>query len=996
MASADESSDTQNEVPVPPPKRKLPPWLNHFNTHDLKIFLRCWIAIWVMMLLIFIHPALVKLGQATFLGTILLFAVPPANIVFIYLLAALSLLLGMCLAWCWGLLTMKAALATRPEAQTQALLGQLKTQAVQNAQKTGQSAAWEAQILIHNGFMLDARVTAVYFCMGCLFIYALARLRCANPKTVVLQTFGTIVTDIFVLYGPTIPTFKGDIASVVVKPGAIGIGIGTVCCLFLFPHSTSHAVLSGLERLVRMSNQAVVVTKKGLQNNPSPLGELKASRAGMMYAFKAVQPALAFLPLDFSRGLWGADDIKGLHERVRKVTYMSLYLIDFQITRLRGQQKEEEHRKAEAEGRLQPVTDREKYEIGRRQRQETVTLITALERPEAAELRSKTKNSLLATTAEVMEIGPQAVSLAADYVKAVNSCRWFGKTSPERFRDLGRNLEDILARSRIAREACVVNTTKEILKAHADLFDADGKLKPIDGTDRPFLPSLVIAMVLEERLLSWITAVERLLEYIHDLSEKRTKSRIWVPSRIQYAISWLFHGQITYPGHDIAAEEDPDKLMDAASFDEQTKETKRRLEVGRGYKGSSARRNKFSRVLIATYNWVFNPAGMYALRMVIVTVATGILSVIPSTSGFFYREKGLWAVISAQTVLLVYMADFMFSLVARGLGTIVGGLIGMVTWYIGAGNGVGNPYGMAAAAGVAIIPLLWWRLFLPPTFQFATIMAGATFALVVGFSWDHDHIVQYGLPGKGWEAFWKRVVAVLIGFLVAFIVQLFPSPPSGTTHVCKTLANSVRSLSDHYALLISHWGRSHQNSALGAVAENISIEVAEVLLALGPSITLLKGELSFGPFNQQVLERTKEQCQYMNQALGGLLNLASTLPKELQDRLAHVAGILDDRSIGDIMAVLAVIEQALRTGSPLPERLPAPLIRRATDLVKSQSDDVIMTATLVQDEHHRRYCVAVTLYLKFLTSIDDLLIILKECLGERHIIYQWNDDKEIA
>ncbi|RGP74680.1 hypothetical protein FSPOR_1258 [Fusarium sporotrichioides] len=996
MASSNESSETHGETPGPPQKHKLPPWLDHFNAHDLKVFLRCWIAIWAMMLLIFIHPTLTNLGQATFLGAILLFAVPPASIVFIYLLGALSLLLGMCLAWCWGLVTMKAALAARPEAETQALLGQLQKQAVQNAEQTGQPAAWEAQILIHDGFMLDARVTAVFFSMGCLFIYALARLRCANPKTVVLQIFGTIVTDIFLLFGPSIPTFKGDIASVLVKPGAIGIGIGLMCCLFLFPHSTSHVVLSGLERLIRMSNRAIVVTRRGLQGNSSPLGELQASRTGMIAAFKAGQPALAFLPLDFSRGLWGADDIKGLHERVRRVMYTSLYLIDFQISRVRGREKEDEHRKAEAEGRLGPVDEQEKYQIGRRQRQETVTLLSAFERPEAAELRSKTRNTLLETTAEVMEIGHQAVELAADYVQAVNSCRWFGKTSPERFQELNRNLHDLLGRSRVAREACVVNTTKGVLEAHAEVFDANGRLKPIQGTDRPFLPSMVIAMVIEERILSWSSSIEKLLEYILNLSEKRTNGRIWVPTRLQYAISWLFHGQITYPGHDIAAEEDPDKLMEADTFDEETKETKRRLEVGRGYKGYSSRRNKFSRMLMATYNWLVSPAGMYALRMVVVTVATGIPAVIPSSSGFFYREKGIWAVISAQTVLLVYLADFTFSLVARTIGTIVGGLIGMVTWYIGAGSGIGNPYGMAAATGVAIIPLLWWRLYLPSSFQFATIMAGATFALVIGFSWDHDHIVQYGLPGKGYEAFWKRVVTVLIGFLAAFIVQLFPSPPSGTTHVCNTLANSVRSLSDHYALLISHWGRADKNRALASVAENVSIEVAEVLLALGPSIALLKGELSFGPFDQQVLQRTKEQCQYMNQALGGLLSLASTLPKELQDRLIRVAGILDDRSIGDIMAVLAVIEQALRTGSPLPERLPAPLIRRAMDLVESQPNDVILTATLVQDEDHRRYCVAVTLYLKFLGSIDDLLIVLKEALGERHIIYQWSDVKDIA
>ncbi|KAF6513763.1 hypothetical protein HZS61_007088 [Fusarium oxysporum f. sp. conglutinans] len=962
----------------------------------MKIFLRCWIAIWVMMLLIFIHPSLVEIGQATFLGAILLFAVPPASILFIYLLAAFSLLLGMCLAWCWGLLTMKAALATRSDAETQAKLQALLQQAEEIAKTTGQAPAWEAQVLIHNGFMLDASVTAVYFSMGCLFIYVLARLRCANPKLVLMQIFGTIVIDIFILFGPTLPTFQGDLAAILVKPGAIGIGLGLACCLLLFPQSTSYMVLSQIEKLVRMSNSALSATKRRFADEAIPLAELQGSRAGMIAVFKAGQPALAFLPIDFSRGRWNADDVKGLHQRARKVMFSSLYLLDFQIAQIRGKQKEEEHIKAQEDGRIGPATDKEKYEIGQHHRHENATILSAFQRPEGSEVRSRTRNTLRDTTSDLLEIGPQAINLAADYIHAVNSCRWMGKPSPVQWEELNRNLHDTLARSRQAREACVINTTRGVLEAHAELFDESGHLKPMEGTDRPFLPSMVIAMVIEERILNMAIATEKLLEYILHLSEKRTSHRIWVPSRLQYALAWIFHGQITFPGYDISTEENPDQMMDAETFDEQTKETKRRLDISRGYKGSSAQRSKIGRVFISTYNWLVNPSGMYALRMVVVTIATSIPAVLPSTAGFFYREKGIWAVISAQTVLLVYLADFIFSLIARTIGTIVGGAMGMVAWYIGAGSGVGNPYGMAASTGVMIIPMLWWRLYLPSSFAFATIMGGATFCLVLGFSWDHDHIIQYGLPGKGYEAFWKRVVTVLIGFVAAFVVQLFPSPPSGTTHVCKILANSVRSLSDHYALLISHWGRTDRNHALGAVAEHISIEVAEILLAVSPSIALLKGELSFGPFDQKVLAQTKEQLQYMNQALGGLLNLASTLPKEMQDRLIRVANILDERSIGDVMAVLGIIEQALRTGSPLPERLPAPLVRRAIDSFYASKSEVLLTTTLVADEDHRRYCVAVTLYLKFLGSIDDLLIVLKTALGERHIIYQWDDVKDIA
>ncbi|KAF4978725.1 hypothetical protein FZEAL_4945 [Fusarium zealandicum] len=992
MATQDHSSDSQQEpIKQPQQRRQLPQWLDHFNAHDLKILFRCWAAAWAATVLVFIHPTLTHIGLATFLGAIILFIVPPASILFVYLLATLSLLLGMCLAWAWGLVTMKAAFAARPDSTTQTMLGALQQQAAVTANQTGQSVAWEAQKLINDGFMLDARVTVVFYFMGCLFIYAVARMRCANPKLVVLQMFGTIVTDIFILIGPTLPGFMANVAEILIKPGAIGIGIGATCCLLFFPQSTSCVVLGQLEKFIRLSDKALSSTQKRLADDNVPLAELRATRANLIALHKAVQPSMAFLPLDFSRGLWNADDVKGLQGCVREVMFASLYLIDFHIARVQAAQKHEEHAASHRDAVIGPATEKEGYEIGQRHQMENANLMNALRNPENGAIRSQTRKTLQRTTAEVLEIGSKAVKSASEYIHAVNACRWARKPSQARFGELARDLQDCLAASREAREACVINTTKGVIESHAELFDESGRLKIDESVDRPFLPSIITSMVVEERILGMTTAVEKLLEYMIQLSQTRTTIRIWVPSRLQYAVSWLFNGRLTIPVSTASNEEDPDLATNLDAFDEQTKEARRRLEISRGYEGSSAQRKKLSRAIIATYTWLTDPAGMYALRMVIVTIATSIPASLPHTAGFFYREKGIWGVISAQTCLLLYMADFTFSLVSRALGTIIGGIMGMIAWYIGSGNGPGNPYGMAASTAVMIVPLIWWRIFLPPAFAQATIMGGATFALIIGFSWAENHIEQYGLPGKGYVAFWKRLVTVLLGFLAAFIVQLFPNPPSATKHVCKTLANSVRTMSDHYALLISHWGRTVRSDALSAVAEEISLEVAEILLSLDPSIALLKGELSFGPFEHKVLKQTQEQIQHINQALGGLLNFAATLPKELQERLALTCGVLDDRAIEDVMAVMGLVEQALRTGSPLPERLPAPLARRVFESYRVQVHSSMLTTRLVMDGDHRQYCVAVSLYLKFLTSIDDLVLVLKRALGERHIIYQWED-----
>lgn len=60
-------SDSDSAPPViAEKKRRLPPFLDHFNGRDLKIFFRCWVAVWVACLLIFIHPSLESIGTATF------------------------------------------------------------------------------------------------------------------------------------------------------------------------------------------------------------------------------------------------------------------------------------------------------------------------------------------------------------------------------------------------------------------------------------------------------------------------------------------------------------------------------------------------------------------------------------------------------------------------------------------------------------------------------------------------------------------------------------------------------------------------------------------------------------------------------------------------------------------------------------------------------------------------------------------------------------------
>ncbi len=66
-----------------------------------------------------------------------------------------------------------------------------------------------------------------------------------------------------------------------------------------------------------------------------------------------------------------------------------------------------------------------------------------------------------------------------------------------------------------------------------------------------------------------------------------------------------------------------------------------------------------------------------------------------------------------QLTLARFRGDTVFALVARVLSTFGGCVLGLVLWYISAGSGTGNAYGLAVVIGVSAPLLVFWRLYWP-------------------------------------------------------------------------------------------------------------------------------------------------------------------------------------------------------------------------------------------------------------------------------------------
>lgn len=983
---------------TPPKKRGLPAWLDHFNAKDLKKLFKCSVAVWIATLFILIDKTLTVYGQATFFGCIVLFIVPCNGIVFIQVMGGLTLVVGMAAGWAWGVIAMKAALATRPAAQTNARLAQLAAQATamqtNTQQATGQSSY--TQVLIFEGFMLDTRVTVTYFCMIGLFVYLVARVRVAAPKLALFQIFSIVVSDIFLTIGPLIPSFSGTIASVLVKPAATAVGIGMVCNLLFFPESTSHLVLETMVGIVAPMKGFMEACKLGFRESSAKfdLAQLQKTKAGVVGGYKGLEASMGFLALDLSTGRWKTEDVQSLHEPLRQLVIMFVGLVQLQISRVESSKRKEKLTQVDqAMHGGSPEID--VPEIGHNHLVQVLSLRDRFKHPETEDLLERSMGALFTSSGTLLDTCGEAVDATMEALNTVNNRRWFKKPKLEECDRLRLKHEKIHKRLADDQKQFAELTSESLLDPHNHLFDDQGHLQMRGDAGAP-IQGLMLGLIFEERIMGVASALNTMLAQIIKLEHERTKTKVWFPTGLRNLFSWAL-GKDATPGvakvfadsDGADLEETPTKGQSRTSKSKETKEAGAQEQLDTLHFHGGTRRSAIGKALLAVTHWLSNTEGMFALRMLTVTIALGVPAVIPSSAGFYYREKGLWALIMAQTGLLPYTADFVYGFALRTIGTVIGGIIGMACWYIGAGNGPGNPYGMAAIMALAIVSLMWGRLFAPPALMQAVLLMAATLYLVVAYSWVDTHIPSYGNPGVGYSVFWRRTLLVLIGFMASAIVIFVPRPPSASRHYRRVLSSTIRSSKDLYALYVTSW--SHSYSDLKETSEKQILANGETLSSIAGPINLLKFEFSSSNFDAETLTHVTNLCMTINQNLSQLLIYSPLLPSHLKERFARLSGALDQLVIGDLMAVLTLVELSLQTGAPLPAVLPVPLIARCVGLNRAFAregsgttgqGDRFLSREMVREEGFRKYCVVLSAFVQLLGAADELVWRVKMAVGE--------------
>ncbi|KAI5117073.1 hypothetical protein M0805_007950 [Coniferiporia weirii] len=929
----------------------LPPWVsaNLRAKRSWKTLARCWLATWAAFVLILPDKSLRTLGNASFFCCLSSLMVPPNMPVQMFIFAISLMMLGMLLGWGFGAAAMRSAVAAR----SATLLRSSYQRAEQGAEGAANPDA-VFQLDVFKGFFLDTRSSVVYGVFFGVFSFLFAVGRAYRPRLVLFFTFAQIFLDIFCTFGPLFPDTEYTILSSILISTGSYMAIGIVCCVFVFPETMNHSYLDSVTAILGTLKTYAESVGTVLELSPEDIaadkngyvGRCTMQRRDAISKVQALEQKGGLINVEFSWGRWNGNDARALEDPLRVLVarmgefYSFPKLLKYHST---PSLFKSTSRAAEASA-TSSIDISEEIAGDTELIRQLNSRRLALEAEHGVRIEDILP-SLRESSLELRSACANALGAAQTVIAETNIRRW--KQGSQVLADSEAALDTAVERLRSSLEAYKVDKRFTFVQPFLPLL-RDVDENPANHKKTPPIRSLLIASSFAAQLVVSADAILDLLEVIRHTTHKRTKSRLWAPSGLRAIGNFLLRrekGSTT----ETALGEGTVPEVDSGEKEEET--TYRRDPDSRPPS------NIFQKCMggvHSIYKWIRTPEAMFATKYLIVSVLLWLPAVFPASAYFYYVEKGVWALIMAQTAMNVYVSDQIYSMTARCIGTVCGLIVGLLVWYIGNGHGNGNPYGVAAAFGVFLIPVIFARIHAPPALLQPIVMFNATLALIVGYSWIDAHLVVIGNPGVGWPIAWKRFVLVMIGFAAATIMMLFP-PASGRKTVRLRNATAISELSSLYSTLMSVWiseerpqvdGRTKGQSEGDEEARKTSIspsispewatQLRKRILSLAEQVQAIRAQAATAKFEgnirgawpgeeyNKLLDHESDMLAALSQLCSALQHLDPAWKLSLNRRTT----ILNPNFITDVMSTFALVSQSLRTGEPMHQILPTSLFDR--------------------------------------------------------------------
>lgn len=721
------------------------------------------------------------------------------------------------------------------------------------------------------------------------------------------------------------------------------MAVGLVSTVLIFPETLSHHVLKlhireqlkNIYSLLAIQNDVIHTTIQNHDDWKELSRRIAAMRDASTSASAIVISEGRMLPLEISYGRIGPKEMQSILKAGRELGSRAFAMGSFAMM-IEGRYKNWSEWKAHPH----PVaTLRIKEEI---------------------ELIESRKNAGGLSLDDLM---PQVAFLSQELRQVaelvmLGEIEWLEKVNYYRYSKLPKDFPGIESRSAalhaLEDELLRFRQSKQlkILDGYRGMFDAEGKLKssvaPHLATDmRPLFQMFVFTTTLVQFCSTLIEWAQLLIgieaanpnNVLQFPGRKRFFSTLWSSAKDEDTGEDAFDFSVHDPLKDNKQSVDEGGSLGVFADDEKEfkKSVKRDKKIRRRFaKNPDARKpvNIFQHInatIVHVVKVLSSSNGVFALRYAFISIALWTPAVCSNSAAFYYVHRGVWALIMAQCGLGVTAGEQVANFVTRMGGTLLGVVVGMVAWYIGApGNADGNAYGVVAATMCLLAPWLFIRTCCPMSLLGFWLMFCVTISFLVGYSWDDNKIPSSANQGTGASLAGRRALLVLIGFAGGMIISLIPKPTSAKVLVRQGISKNIASLGELYALEVTAFetGRGDEDAEVDVKQRRERyrhhfFKIFMRLQGIESRIKSAKFEPSMtGPWPKSHYVKLVHS-QKMILAAGAVLSGAYAKMDEKYCRfLTNLGGIMEPMFIADCFSLFALLRHALRNGTPLPPIVP--------------------------------------------------------------------------
>lgn len=619
---------------------------------------------------------------------------------------------------------------------------------------------------------------------------------------------------------------------------------------------------------------------------------------------------------------------------------------------------------------------------------------TRFAHPEAEKYIARSTELLSMSCHDLLIICEAVLCESCDWLSHVREHRfdfWVNVEEKNRIReDRIQKFQGLLAKLSGEIDAFTVKKRLLVLEPYRPMFDTADELISCD--DAPPHRYLFHCYVYQYHVMRFAATLQALLEEIIRLDTQRKRPKVWFPSlKLSKFAFWS-----TWEPSDNSNEDDDENPETIPGLDPSGM-----TDLGQAVRrdpDALPPRNTLEAVMGHLYRMVAGLGGgnaLFAIKGGVLSVILMMPALIRSSATFAYENKFIWAVFMAQTTLARFRGDTVFGLVTRIFSTFVGGLLGTVIWYISTGSGRGNPYGLAGVCFVCF-PLFFFVRHYWPVQPMTSIIIFVTAGLVIGYSYQDTHLPTPSSPGWGFDVAWRRFVLVAVGVIAAGVFSFFPPSTTIRKYQRRALATTVAELGSIYCSVIS-FASTRREDDIAFIVQSL-LAIRSKLKRSRVSRTNVMYEFSMrGKWPSKRYQKILDTQLQLSYLLSDLLSVVSQLDPAWARAFLKRTRLLDPDFQGDVLAVISLISTSLRTGNPLPQVTPSPLLDRfmegshGLNVVHQESEDDFglpkhLSLDTLGSLQYLTFCVGVSTAFAIVTRLDRLMITTKQLVGEQYHI----------